>query len=152
MFADITTHIETIAMKENALAALSLVHALITSNWSTEPFPDIIPTTDATYARLSSFPSSGLNVILDPSISGGVLPSLLKPATSYSNLVGGRGDAENAAYIVATAKFEVLKALGRKLEEEGGRQDILGMVRRRVGEGVWGVGGTVGSRIGTLEL
>ncbi|KAF2852203.1 hypothetical protein T440DRAFT_446735 [Plenodomus tracheiphilus IPT5] len=151
MFADITTHMDTIAMKENALAALSLVRALITSTWSTEPLPDI-PANDTTYARLTGFPKTGVDVILDPSISGGVLPSLLKPATSFSNLVGGRGDAENAAYQVAMAKFEVLKALGRRLEEDGGRQDVLAMVRRRVGEGVWGVGGTVGSRIGTLEL
>ncbi|KAI8937241.1 hypothetical protein NX059_006450 [Plenodomus lindquistii] len=151
MFADITKHMDTIALKDNALAALSLIRALITSNWSTEPLPNI-PPNDTTYARLANFPKTGVDVILDPSISGGVLPSLLKPATSFSNLVGGRGDAENAAYIVAVAKFEVLKALGRRLEEDGGRADVLGIVRRRVGEGVWGVGGTVGSRIGTLEL
>lgn len=152
MFTDITTHMETIAMKEDALAALTLVGALITSSWSTEPLPDV-PANDMTYARLSSFPKSGLDLILDPTISGGVLPSLLKPATTFSNLVGGRGDAENAAYIVATAKFEVLKTLGRQIEQEdNGRQDVLAMVRRRVGQGVWGDSGGVGSRIGTLEL
>jgi hypothetical protein len=152
MFSDIVSHIETIAMKENALAALALVRALITSSWSTEPIPDVSVDNDLTYSRLSSFPKSGVDVILDPSISGGVLPSLLKPATTFSNLVGGLGDAENAAYQVAMAKFDVLKALGRKLEEDGGRQDVLAMVRRRVGEGPWGVSGSVGSRIGTLEL
>ncbi|OWY47468.1 hypothetical protein CUC08_Gglean005790 [Alternaria sp. MG1] len=151
MFADITNHMETIAMQENALAALTLIGALITSSWSTAALPDI-PPTDPTYARLNAFPKSGVDVILDPTISGGVLPSLLKPATTFSNLVGGRGDAENAAYIVATAKFEVLKTLGRKLEEVGGRQDVLAMVRRRVGDGVWGDSGNVGSRIGTLEM
>jgi hypothetical protein len=151
MFADITTHMETIAMKENALAALTLVGALITSSWSIEPLPEV-PTDDPTYARLNSFPKSGVDLILDPSISGGVFPSLLKPATTFSNLVGGRGDAENAAYIVATAKFEVLKTLGRKLEEDGSRPDVLAMVRRRVGEGVWGNSSNAGSRIGTLEL
>ncbi|KAI4959123.1 hypothetical protein J4E86_002844 [Alternaria arbusti] len=151
MFADITTHMETIAMKENALAALTLVGALITSTWSTEPIPNI-PANDPTYARLNAFPKSGVDLILDPTISGGVLPSLLKPATTFSNLVGGRGDAENAAYIVATAKFEVLKTLGRKLEQDGGRQDVLAMVRRRVSDGVWGDSGNVGSRIGTLEM
>ncbi|EOA82590.1 hypothetical protein ACJQWK_04361 [Exserohilum turcicum] len=151
MFADITSHMETIAMKENALAALTLVGALITSSWSAEPLPDISPN-DLTYARINAFPKSGLDVILDPTISSGVFPSLLKPATTFSNLVGGRGDAENAAYIVATAKFEVLKTLGRKLEEDGSRQDVLAMVRRRVGEGVWGDTSNAGSRIGTLEL
>lgn len=152
MFSDIVSHIETIAMKENALAALTLVRALITSSWSTEPLPDIVPTNDPVYAQLSSFPKTGVDLILEPSISGGVLPSLLKPATTFSNLVGGLGDAENAAYQVAMAKFDVLKALGRRLEENGGRQDVLAMVRRRVGEGPWGVSGSAGSRIGTLEL
>lgn len=76
----------------------------------------------------------------------------MKPATTFSNLVGGRGGAENAAYQVAMAKFDVLKALGRRLEEEGGREDVLAMVRRRVGEGPWGSDGNVGSRIGTLDL
>ncbi|KAI2474412.1 hypothetical protein Ptr902_11350 [Pyrenophora tritici-repentis] len=151
MFADITTHMETIAMKENALAALAIVSALINSSWSTET-PSDVPSNDLTYARLNTFPKSGLDVILDPSISGGVLPSLLLPATTFSSLVGGRGDPENAAYVVATAKFEVLKSLGKKLEEESGRPDVLAIVRRRVGEGVWGESGTVGSRIGTLEM
>jgi hypothetical protein len=152
MFSDITSHIETIAMKENAFAALALIRALVTSSWSTEAIPDLELANDPIYARLSSFPRSGVDLLLDPSISGGVLPSLLKPATTYSNLVGGLGDAENAAYQVAMAKFDVLKTLGRKLEEEGGRQDVLAMVRRRVAEGPWGVQGGVGSRIGTLEL
>jgi hypothetical protein len=152
MFSDLVTHMETIAMKENAIAALELVRALITAHWSPEPLPDIIPADDPTLVRLGSFPKSGLELVIDPSISGGLLPSLLKPATSFSNLVGGRGDAEDAAYQVAMAKFDVLKALGRSLEEDGGRQDILAMVRRRVSEGPWGAVGGVGSRIGTLEL
>jgi hypothetical protein len=142
-------HIETIAVQENALAALGLVRALVTASWSTEAISEVVPSIPG---NLNSFPKSGLDLILDPSISGGVLPSLLKPATSFSNLVGGLGDAENAAYKVAMAKFDVLKALGRTLEESGGREDVLAMVRRRVGEGPWGVQGGVGSRIGTLEL
>jgi hypothetical protein len=152
MFADIVTHMETIAIQENAMAALTLVRALITASWSDEPLPDIIRTDDPTYNRLNTFPRCGVDLILDPAISGGVLPSLLKPATTFSNFVGGLGDAENAAYKVAMEKFDVLKALGRKLEEEGGRDDVLAMVRRRVGEGPWGVSSTAGSRIATLEL
>lgn len=138
-------------MKENALAALTLLRALITATWSCELIPGI-DADDFVYARLSKFPKTGLDLMLDPSISGGVLPTLLKPATSFSNLVGGRGDAENAAYQVAMAKFDVLKALGRELEKSGGRDDVLSMVKRRVNEGPWGVAGSVGSRIGTLEL
>ena len=150
-FSDIISHAETVAMKDNALAAFTLLRSLITASWSSDPIPDI-PANDATYARLSNFPKTGLDLILDPSISGGVLPALLKPTTSFSNLVVGRGDTENAAYQVAMAKFDVLKALGRQLELNGGREDVLFMVKRRVNEGPWGVGGNAGSRIGTLEL
>jgi hypothetical protein len=150
-FSDIIRHADTVAMKENALAALKLLGALVTASWSAESIPDI-SANDLSYARLSSFPKTGLDLILDPSISGGVLPALLKPATSFSNLVGGRGDAENAAYQVAMAKFDVLKALGRQLEESGGREDVLFMVKRRVNEGPWGSSGSAGSRIATLEL
>lgn len=152
MFSDIVTHMETIAIKDNALAALALVRALITASWSSETLPDILPPNDPIHARLANFPQTGLELILTPSISGGVLPSLLKPSASFSNLVGGHGDAENAAFQVAMEKFEVLKALGRRLEQDGGRQDVLELVRRRVSEGPWGAGGSAGSRIGTLDL
>ncbi|KAF2687495.1 hypothetical protein K458DRAFT_333973 [Lentithecium fluviatile CBS 122367] len=152
MFFDMVTHIETVAMKENALATLALLSALITSTWSSAPLPDLIPENDPINAHLQNFPKTGLDLILDPTLSGGVLPALLKPATTFSNLVGGRGGAENAAYQVAMAKFDVLNTLGRRLEKEGGRHDVLTMVRRRVGEGPWGFGGDAGSRIGTLDL
>ncbi|KAJ4350221.1 uncharacterized protein N0V89_008842 [Didymosphaeria variabile] len=152
LFSDLVTHTSTIAMKDNAVAALTLLRAIITSSWSTASVPDIIPTSDATYTRLHNFPRTGLDLVLDPARSGGVLPALLKPATTFSNLVGGRGDAENAAYQVAMSRFDALKALGRRLEQDGGRNDVLQMVTRRVNEGPWGVGGSAGSRIGTLEL
>lgn len=139
-------------MKDTAIAALALLSALITSNWSAPTPPHLVADSDALAVALRSFPKSGLDLILDPALSGGVLPALLKPATSFSNLVGGRGDAENAAFQVAMAKFDVLKVLRRRLEKEGGRADVLGMVRRRVAEGPWGVGGSAGSRIGTLDL
>jgi len=146
LFAALTAHMDTLAMQDNALASLSLISALITSTWSTAPLPSTTPP-----PSLTSFPATGLDMLLDPSISGGVLPSLLKPAVSFANLVGGRGDAENAAYVVAQAKFGVLKVLGRALEGKG-RKDVEALVRKRVGEGVWGAeGGGVGSRIGTLE-
>jgi len=93
-----------------------------------------------------------MGVLLEPSISQGALPYLLKPATSFSNLVGGRGDAENAAYKVGVAKFEVLRGVERRLGEAGFGHEIESRVRRRVAEGVWGVGGGVGSRIGTIDM
>ncbi|KAJ4305471.1 hypothetical protein N0V90_001002 [Kalmusia sp. IMI 367209] len=107
MFSDIITHASTIAMKDNALAA-----------------PGASP---SGHHIVMDFPATGLDLVLDPARSGGVLPVLLKPATTFSNLVGGRGDAENAAYQVAIARYDVLKALGKRLEKEGGRDDVLGM-------------------------
>ncbi|KAF2111735.1 hypothetical protein BDV96DRAFT_614593 [Lophiotrema nucula] len=151
-FAEVVRHADTIAMKDNALAALTLLSAIVTSDWEADIPADLLPSNDVVLSRLSQFPKTGIDVVLDPTISSSVLPYLLKPATTYSNLVGGRGDAENAAYQVATAKFGVLKALGRRLEQDGGRQDVIAMVRRRVAEGAWGVGGSAGSRIGTLDL
>jgi hypothetical protein len=152
LFADLVAHASTLAMKENALAALALLRAIITSSWSTTPLPDLIPASDRTYTQLQNFPRTGLDLVLDPARSGSVLPTLLKPATTFSNIVGGRGDAENAAYQVAMARFDALKALGQRLEQDGGRDDVLQMVRRRVQEGPWGVSGGVGSSIGTLDL
>lgn len=151
-FSDIITHADTVAMKENALAALSLLNAIITANWDSATLPNEIPEDDPIYLRLQQFPKTPIDLILDPTISGGVLPYLMKPATTFSNLVGGRGDAENAAYQVAMAKFDVLQVLGARLERDGGRQDVIAMVKRRISEGAWGVGGSAGSRIGTLEL
>lgn len=152
LFSAIITHAETIAMKDNALAALALLRAIITADWAADIPPDSTVESDPIYLRLQQFPKTGVALILDPSLSGGVLPYLVKPATTFSNLVGGRGDAENAAYQVVMAKFDVLKALGERLEKEGGRQDVVSMIRRRVAEGPWGEGGSAGSRIGTLEL
>ncbi|KAF2738059.1 hypothetical protein EJ04DRAFT_509752 [Polyplosphaeria fusca] len=151
-YADIVRHADTVAMKDNALAALTVIHALVTSDWEAKIPEAMFPNNDTVLQRLDNFPKSGIDIILEPSIGGGVLPYLLKPATTFSSLVGGRGDAENAAYQIATAKFDVLKALGQRLESDGGRQDVTSMVRRRISEGPWGVGGSAGSRIGTLEL
>jgi hypothetical protein len=152
MFSDLVTQADTIAMKDNAIAALTVLSSLITSTWSSDRIAELIPEHDPIYNLTQNFPRTGLDLILDPTLSGGVLPSLLKPATSFSNLVGGKGGAENAAFQVAMAKWDVLKALGARLEKEGGRRDVLAMVSRRVAEGPWGSGGNTGSRIGTLDL
>ncbi|CAI6340401.1 unnamed protein product [Periconia digitata] len=152
LFSDLVRHAETIAMTENALAALTVIRAIITAEWSTAAPTHTYGESAATLTSLQDFPKTGLDLILDPTRSGGVLPLLMKPAATFSNVVGGASDAQNAAYQVAMAKFEVLKALGRRLEKEGGRQDVLAMVVRRVNEGPWGEGGSAGSRIGTLEL
>lgn len=153
LFADIVTHAETIAVTDNALAALTLLSAIITSNWDSDTVPDQISKDDPIYLRLQEFPKTGMALIFDPTIGGGVLPYLLKPATSFSNMVAGSGGgADNPAYQVAMAKFDVLNALNKRLDKEGGDHALISMVKRRVAEGPWGVGGGAGSQIGTLEL
>ncbi|OCL10015.1 hypothetical protein AOQ84DRAFT_316089 [Glonium stellatum] len=151
-FSDLVRHADTVAVKETALAALVLLRAIITANWA--PIPASSNTSsDPILARLNNFPQSGVEVILDPAVSGGVLPYLLKPATTFSGLVGGRGDAESAAYQVAMAKFDVLRVLGEKVKGlEPPRREVDTMIRRRVAEGPWGVGGNVGARVATLEM
>ncbi|KAL0265307.1 hypothetical protein SLS55_001272 [Diplodia seriata] len=143
-FPDLVQLAETVALKETALAALNFINALATSSWST-----------GSSAAPSDFPSIGLAVLLRP--GNPVVPYLMRPAPSFSNLVGGRGDAENAAYQVASRKFDVVRTLLRKLEQTSaeevpGRDGLLEMLRGRVAEGVWGRGGEIGGRIGTLEL
>ena len=139
-------------MKDNALAALVLLRAIITANWTPISSPNEAAS-DPNLTRLDNFPTSGVEVILDPAISGGVLPYLLKPATTFSGLVGGRGDAESVAYQVAMAKFDVLRVLGEKVKDlYPPKREVDTMIRRRIAEGPWGVGGNVGARIGTLEM
>lgn len=142
---DLVQLAETIALKDTALASLNFINALATASWSTT----------SSSAIPSDFPSTGLSLLLRP--GNPVLPYLLRPAPSFSNLVGGRGDAENAAYQVAMRKFDVLRTVLRRLEssaaeEVPGRDGLLEMMRVRAAEGVWGRGGDVGGRIGTLEL
>jgi hypothetical protein len=139
-------------MKDTAISALILLRAIVTAKWSSASKLND-GSSDAILLRLQNFPDSGIELILDPTISGGVLPFLLKPATTFSGLVGGRGDAESAAFQVAMTKFDVLKALGERVKElQPPRREIDTMIRRRVSEGPWGVAGNVGSRIGTMEL
>ncbi|KAF2748202.1 hypothetical protein M011DRAFT_494046 [Sporormia fimetaria CBS 119925] len=151
-FQELVKHAETVAMKEHALAALTIIGAIVTANWDAKALPERLSShSDPVLLRLQQFPETGVAAVVEPAISGQLLPYLLRPATSFSNLVGGRGGVEDAAYQVAMAKFDVLRHLRDRLESEGGRSQLLGLVQRRVSEGPWGVGGNAGSRIGTLE-
>ena len=169
---------EIIALKDNALAAISLLSAVITAHWMPLPNESSSNTTaetPATQARrrfllpteqqarnLPGFPPgqlapSGVLAILSSPAVDVVLPYLLRPAQTFSNLVGGRGDVESAAYRVATAKFDLLTLFHRQLSQmvsDGveGLQDVLTAVRRRLAEGPLAGSSEVGGRVGTLEL
>ena len=168
-YSNLITYAETIALKDNALAALNLISAIVTAKWealpSTKPPTSarfVLPTTSELRSRLRDSrlildaPLSGIAGILTAPAQQHVLPYLLKPAQTFTNLVGGRGDAESAAYKIAVAKYETLKLLHGELKglarEVEGLEDVLKAVERRVDEGAWSVGGEVGGRIGTMEL
>ena len=81
----------------------------------------------------------------------------MKPAQTFSNLVGGgRGDVESAAYRVAVAKHDVLALLHQELKGWMGAhpdaRDMVATVGRRVAQGPMGGTSEVGGRIGTMEL
>ncbi|SMY22108.1 unnamed protein product [Zymoseptoria tritici ST99CH_1A5] len=151
MWTDITTHADTVALKDLALAALHLTTSVITANWSESANSSALPTTIAT-------PPSGHIALLSPPALEYVLPYLLKPAQSFSNLVGGRGDAESAAYRIAAAKFDAVTLFARKLKEQvdaqpgEGYEEILATVSRRLQEGPLSREAEVGGRIATMEL
>jgi len=81
----------------------------------------------------------------------------MKPAQTFSNLVGGgRGDVESATYRVAVAKYDVLVLLHQKLKEWVGArsdaQDMVATIGRRVAQGPMGGTTDIGGRVGTLDL
>lgn len=147
---DIGTHADTVALKDLALAAINCLTAVITANWSTKP-DLVLPTTIAA-------PETGAVAILSPPSLEYNLPYLLKPPQTFANLVGGRGDAESAAYKIASAKFDALRALHSKLmtqveqQPRTGFEEILATISKRLAEGPMSREGEVGGRIGTLEL
>ncbi|CAK3815111.1 Hypothetical predicted protein [Lecanosticta acicola] len=147
---DVTTHADTVALKDLALAAINCLTAVITANWSEEPSPSL-PITIAT-------PASGHLAILSPPALEYTLPYLLKPPQTFANLVGGRGDPESSAYTIASAKFDALQAFHSRLivqvEQSPGEgyEDILATMNKRLAEGPLSREGEVGGRIGTLDM
>ncbi|KAF2487744.1 hypothetical protein BDY17DRAFT_320261 [Neohortaea acidophila] len=147
---NIAIHADTVALKDLALAAIRCLTAVITANWATKT--DVaLPTTIATS-------DSGALAILTPPSLEYSLPYLLKPPQTFSNLVGGRGDAESAAYKIASAKFDALRTMHARVatlvkQRPGeGFEDILTTLTKRLNDGPLSREGEVGGRIGTLEL
>lgn len=156
----------TVALKESALLAISLIEAVITANWS--PLPDNersgstifqLPSERelASKCHAESLPQSGIEAIMTQPALGIVIPYLMRPAQTFSSLVGGgRGDVESAVYQIAAAKHDVLKVLYQKLkkwvETRGEGHEMVGAVGARVAQGPMGGTSEVGGRVGTMEL
>ncbi|MCJ1286127.1 hypothetical protein MMC26_005470 [Xylographa opegraphella] len=160
---------ETIAIKENALAAINLIDAVLGSYW--EPLPERL---DESMEDPFSLPiaaeldrqvphrggllaASGTLAILTGQGQTSVIPYLLKPAQTF-----GRGDTQSAAYAVAVAKHETVVRLVQTLKEQAKIpeiqlhlipwQPIITEIEQCANRGVWGGSTAVGARIGTLEL
>ncbi|KAI4728668.1 hypothetical protein E4T49_03494 [Aureobasidium sp. EXF-10728] len=164
LFADLVRHASIVALRENALAAISCIRSIGTANW--------LPLTDASAPSTAEFRATlphtalaeqqkGYLALLSPPSLEYTLPYLLSATQSFSNLVGGVGDSENSAYRVAMSKFECLKEVYLRLRtytEEGDEEakeweDVVVTLRKKVDEGPFGGrGNEVGGRIATMEL
>jgi hypothetical protein len=158
---------DVVALKDTAIAALNLLSAIITANW--EPLPSSVaentpslatlPTEDQLISLLPPSahpppPPSGISAMLSEPALGTVIPYLLAPAQSFSNLVGGRGDAESAAYKVAVAKFGAAKKLfdGLKGNTSSEAIQLRPLFAERVARGPWASEGRPGEHIASMEL
>ena len=165
MWVHIVKAAETVAIKDVAIAAIGLIDAVITANWSLLSESISSPKTEMpTEHQLSErchthqrLPLSGaLAMLTSPSLET-VLPFLFRPPRLFSNLVGGgKGDVESAAYLVAAAKYATAKRLRDRVnelvEETGQFSDVVSALNRRLAVGIMGGTGEVGGRVGTLEL
>lgn len=148
---DIALHADTVALMDLALAAIRVLASVITANWSAEPAFIVPSSTIAT-------PETGHIAILSPPALEYALPYLMKPPQTFSNLVGGRGDAESAAYKIAAAKYDTLQVFHKRLaaqvasQPDSGLEDILATLGKRLAEGPMSRSGEVGGRVATLEL
>ena len=163
-WSDIISAADTVALKDVALAAISFIGAVITAQWG--PLPNSasesryrLPTEGelADRCHATQLPQSGVLAILTQRALATVFPYLMKPAQTFSNLVGGgRGDVESAAYQIAVTKHHVLTLLHQKLKETMGQtaegREMVAAVGRRVAEGPMGGTSEVGGRVGTMEL
>jgi hypothetical protein len=133
-----------------SLSAIRCLRAVITASWSTKP-EYLVPTRIAT-------PESGHLAILSPPALEYALPYLLKPPQTFSNIVGGRGDTESAAYKIAAAKYECVLAFQKRIAEQArqrpgeGFEEIQNTLLKRVVEGPLSRAGEVGTSIATMEL
>lgn len=165
-FADLVKHAETIALEDQALAAVNVMASIIKSHWlplsETATATGSLPTEKDLHAMLpnppTATPVTGALAVLTPPSLEHSLPYLLRPPQTFSNLVGGVGDTENSAYKVAMAKFDALKALHERVKDMAqaepgqGYEEIAETLVKRIAEGPWSRSGEVGGRIATMEL
>jgi len=123
LWADVITHATTPALVDAALAATTLVKAVVTAPWG------------------------GIDAVMAAPARRSVVPWLVGPPKTF----GGVADGHGAAYRVALAKFECLRAFWDAVRDEKRFGVTAVQARRRLRDGV--LGGAEGERsVGTLEL
>lgn len=169
-WTDVVAAADILVMKDESLASISFMKAIITANWqplteevasSTADSRFKLPTEEELVHLSPSIqglvPSSGVWAVLIPPALTTLLPYLFKPPRSYSEFVGGgAGDAQNTVWKVATAKHEALVAVYNRLRESGdqmeGFEDIMRTLRQRVNEGPWGPIAGTANRVEAIGL
>ena len=158
LWTDIVTAADILVMKDVCLASISFMQAIITANWQRLAGEVIapVPGTGSRFqlppeqslgsispAMQGSLPSSGPWAVLTPPALTTLLPYLFQPPRSYAEFVGGgAGDAENAVWKIATAKYDVLVTLHRRLkdldEQTPELEEIVRTLQTRVSDGPLG--------------
>ena len=143
LWHDIVSAARTVALKEQAIAAVHFIGAIVLADWN--PLDG----------------KSGLAgivaILLEPTCDV-VLPYLMEQDQAFS----GVGDSSSAAYSVAMAKHEVLvlfynglKDLVASHEDDAvseSWQELLEAVRRRVAQGPLRGSTSVGGHVASMEL
>lgn len=165
---DVAASADIVAIPDVALAAIALIRAVVTANWSTLSTEQVglvnansaftLPSEDELASNGPGLlPTSGSWAILTPPALTTVLPYLFKPPLTYSNFVaGGAGDLDSAVWRIATAKYDTLvefhAALKNSPVQEDAFEDIVKTLEQRIRDGPQGPAVQVGSRVEALEL
>ncbi|KAI9884370.1 MAG: homoserine O- acetyltransferase [Watsoniomyces obsoletus] len=155
----VVTIAETIVMTDAALAAIGLITAIITAEWKEAPYGNgvgrhgfILPVEGQV---LNVFgkpqPLTGMEFLLQQE-NFHLVQYLCRPPQTFANLVGGRGDSESAAYRVAVAKNDALRAFHKALRGMPREYNsVKKMVAQALNRPLFG-GSEPGAKVATMEM
>lgn len=164
MYPDLITIAESVVLTDLATAAINVIASIVNANWA--PLPDQprrgVMAENELIDHLPqpppATPASGPEAIIAPPSMENTMPWLLKPSRVFVDVGAGRGDSDNMAQRVATAKFEALKSLYHRLKAVVGPdpgtsfESIISTLERTIARGMWDRHGQVGGQIATTEL
>ena len=170
LWKDVVATIEVTALKDNALAAISLIQAVLEANWKishdshgasiqdSPPYSMVMQESELRRhcrAYGLQLPLGGTQALLMSPVLEVVLPFLIKPGPFSS-----AGDVESSAYQIATAKQETLAVLRRKLEalkessaqeDAGAWQEMIAAINLRADQVRPSARSMAGGMIATME-